>query len=108
MSTCIDKTTPSYVDQLLIYHYFKVYLISQGSNIGFMVIINYLRQLIWPLMDSLGHKLLLCIPKLISQVKSFTCYVNCQDIANYTQRCGGHLELRFVFSLCWVDILDLF
>ena len=63
MSTCIDKTTPSFVDQLLIYHYFKVYLISQGSNIGFMVIINYLRQLIWLLMDSLDHKILLSIPK---------------------------------------------
>ena len=69
MSTCVDKTTPSYVDQLLIYHYFKVYLISQGSNIGFMVIINYLMQLIWLLMDSLDHKILLYIPKLISQVK---------------------------------------
>ena len=68
-STCIDKTTHSYVDQLLIYHYFKVYLISQGSNIGFMVIINYLMQLIWLLMDSLDHKILLYIPKLISQVK---------------------------------------
>ena len=69
LSTWIDKTTPSYVDQLLILHYFKVYLISQGSNIGLMVIINYLRQLIWLFMDSLGHKILLYIPKLISQVK---------------------------------------